>query len=97
MDNVARVLVVHRWVEGVGRDLIVVFSLNETTMSGYRVPFPRGGAWFEIFNSDVYDYWVNPIVAGNGGRIEANGPGLNGLPTSADLVIPANAFLVFST
>jgi 1,4-alpha-glucan branching enzyme len=41
MDNVARVLVVHRWIEGVGRDLIVVFSLNESTMSGYRVPFPR--------------------------------------------------------
>ena len=97
MDNAARVLVVHRWIEGVGRDLIVVFSLNESTMSGYRVPFPRGGTWFEIFNSDVYDHWVNPIVAGNGGRIEANGPALNGLSTSADLVIPANAFLVFST
>jgi 1,4-alpha-glucan branching enzyme len=96
MDNVARVLVVHRWIEGVGRDLIVVFSLNESTMSGYRVPFPRGGTWFEIFNSDVYDNWVNPMVAGNGGRIEANGPGLNGLSASADLVIPANAFLVFS-
>ena len=97
MDNIARVLVVHRWVEGLGRDLIGVFSLNESTMHGYRVPFPRGGEWFEIFNSDVYDHWVNPIVAGNGGRIDANGPGLNGLSASASVVVPANSFLVFST
>ena len=96
MDNLARVLVVHRWVEGLGRDLIGVFSLNESTMRGYRVPFPRGGEWFEIFNSDVYDHWVNPMVAGNGGRIDANGPGMNGLSASAAIVIPANSFLVFS-
>ena len=96
MDNIARVLVVHRWVEGLGRDLIAVFSLNESTMHGYRVPFPRGGEWFEIFNSDMYDHWVNPIVAGNGGRIDANGPGLNGLSASASVVVPANSFLVFS-
>jgi 1,4-alpha-glucan branching enzyme len=44
----------------------------------------------------VYDNWVNPIAAGNGGRIDANGSGLNGLSASATIVVPANSFLVFS-
>ena len=96
MDNFARVLVIHRWIEGVGRDVIIVVSLNESTMAGYRVPFPAGGEWREVFNSDVYDNWVNPIVAGNGGRIDAGGPGMNGLSASAAIVIPANSFLVFA-
>ena len=74
----------------------VVVSLNESTMTGYQIPFPAGGEWREVFNSDVYDNWVNPNVAGNGGRIEASAPGLNGLAASAALVIPANSFLVFT-
>jgi len=32
-----------------------------------------GGRWLEVFNSDVYDNWVNPIVAGNQGAVEASG------------------------
>ncbi|HUE88242.1 MAG TPA: hypothetical protein VMO26_19375, partial [Vicinamibacterales bacterium] len=55
-----------------------------------------GGDWIEVFNSDVFDSWVNPNVAGNGGRVEANGPGLNGLAASAEIVVPANSFLVFT-
>jgi 1,4-alpha-glucan branching enzyme len=94
VDNVARVLVVHRWLEGAGRDIVIVFSLDESTLPDYRIPLPAGGEWREIFNSDVYDNWVNPRVAGNGGRIEASGPAMNGLPASATIVIPANAFLV---
>lgn len=97
MDNFARVLAFHRWIEGIGRDVIVVVSLNEATLSGYRIPFPSGGEWREAFNSDVYDNWVNPNVAGNGGRIDANGPGLNGLAASAAVVVPANSVLVFVT
>ena len=96
MDNFARVLVFHRWIEGVGRDVIIVASLNESTLSSYRIPFPAGGEWREVFNSDVYDNWVNPNVAGNGGRIDATGPGLNGLSASALVVIPANSLVVFA-
>ena len=96
MDNFNRVLAFQRWIEGVGRDVIVVASLNESTLRGYRIPFPAAGEWREAFNSDVYDNWVNPIVAGNGGRIEANGPGLTGLPGSAAIVIPANSIQVFT-
>ena len=32
---------IHRWIEGFGRDVIVVASLNESTLYGYRIPFPR--------------------------------------------------------
>jgi 1,4-alpha-glucan branching enzyme len=96
MDNFNRVLAFQRWIERVGRDVIVVASLNESTLRDYRIPFSSAGPWREAFNSDVFDNWVNPNVAGNAGRVEAGGPGLNGLSASAAVVIPANSFLVFS-
>ena len=71
-------------------------SLNESTLYNYRIPFPRQGFWFEVFNSDVYENWVNPIAAGNGGGVQVNGPGQHGLPTSAAITIPANSLLVFA-
>jgi 1,4-alpha-glucan branching enzyme len=49
-----------------------------------------------VFNSDVYENWVNPGASGNGGSIEATGPGLNGLAHSARIVVPANSLLVFA-
>lgn len=55
--------------------------------------FPGAGRWLEVFNSDVYDNWVNPIVAGNGTSIDANGGPMHGL---AKIVIPANGFVVFA-
>ena len=55
-----------------------------------------GGFWKEIFNSDVYDHWVNPQVAGNSGGISADGPPLHGFTTSAAITIPANGVVVFS-
>jgi len=93
-DN--RVLAFHRWVEGAGQDVVVVVTLNESTWYNYEIGFPRGRRWLEVFNSDVYDNWVNPIVAGNGGAIEANGPPLHGLSNSAGLTIPANGFVIFA-
>jgi 1,4-alpha-glucan branching enzyme len=94
--NVDRVLAFQRWVEGVGHDVLVVASLNELTFYGYVVGFPGPGAWREVFNSDVYDNWVNPMVAGNGGQVLANGPAAQGLPCSASVVVPANAVVVFA-
>lgn len=79
-----------------GEDVIVVASLNEFTFFGYPIGFPRDGVWHEVFNSDVYDNWVNPIVAGNGGQVIANGQALQGFVTPALLVIPANGLLVFT-
>jgi 1,4-alpha-glucan branching enzyme len=91
-----RVIGFHRWLEGTGQDVIVVATLAETTWYNYAIGFPYPGSWTEIFNSDVYDNWVNPIVAGNGGGILANGKPLHGFQSSASIVIPADGFLVFS-
>lgn len=97
-DDGNRVIAFHRWVPGVGRDVVVVASLNEATFhgGGYRLGFPLAGPWREVFNSDVYDQWVNPNVSGNGGGIVADGPGWDGLPASAGITLPANSLLVFA-
>ncbi|MFM1891192.1 MAG: hypothetical protein RLZ44_269 [Pseudomonadota bacterium] len=93
-DN--RVLAFHRWVPGAGHDVVVVASLNEGSFHGYQLGFPGAGHWREVFNSDVYDHWVNPWVAGNAGGVEAGGTGLHGLPASADITVPANGVVVFA-
>jgi 1,4-alpha-glucan branching enzyme len=93
-DN--RVIAFQRWAEGVGRDVVVVASLNDSTFRGYQIGFPGPGHWLEVFNSDVYDNWVNPIVAGNGTGVDVNGGPLHGLPNSTRVVIPANGFVVFA-
>jgi 1,4-alpha-glucan branching enzyme len=96
VHNHNRILAFHRWVPGFGHDVVVLVSLHESTYFGYEVGFPGSGFWREEFNSDVYDHWVNPWVAGNSGGIVAGGQGRHGLPTSARLTIPANSILVFS-
>jgi 1,4-alpha-glucan branching enzyme len=70
--------------------VIVVVALADATWWAYDLGFPTGGYRKEAFNSDVYDNWVNPIVAGNGGGIHVSGPPMHGFATSASVVIPAN-------
>lgn len=91
-----RVLAFQRWVEGEGRDVLVIAHLATFDRFGYRIGFPAGGEWREIFNSDVYENWVNPNVAGNGGRVLAEPEPLHGLSYSAALVLPANGVLIFA-
>lgn len=91
-----RVIAFHRWLEGDGRDVIVVATLAESTWWGYSIGFPFAGHWTEIFNSDVYDNFVNPQVAGNGGGVDASGPPMHGLQASANVVIPANGLVIFA-
>jgi 1,4-alpha-glucan branching enzyme len=93
-DN--RVLAFHRWVEGQGDDVLVVVHLSPFNRFGYRIGFPGGGEWREVFNSDVYENWVNPNVAGNGGRVFADPDPLHGFGFSAGLTVPANSVLVFA-
>lgn len=100
-DSAGRVLAFQRWVEGAGRDVIVVASLSESTSWDYPLPFPVGGFWHEAFNSDAYDSLpedggYNPGAAGNAGSVDASGPPLQGCPASARIVLPANGLLVFS-
>jgi 1,4-alpha-glucan branching enzyme len=91
-----RVLAFHRWVEGEGHDVIVIVHLAIFNRFGYRLGFPGEGEWREVFNSDVYENWVNPQSAGNGGRIYAEPLPLHDFGYSAALVLPANSLLVFA-
>jgi 1,4-alpha-glucan branching enzyme len=95
VSDADRVLAFHRWLS-TGQDVIVVATLAEHTWWSYDLGFPLTGFWQEVFNSDVYDNWVNPWVAGNGGGVQAEGPPMHGFASSASVVIPANAVVVFA-
>jgi len=90
-----RVIAFHRWIDGQGLDVVVVASLNDNPFFGYALGFPQYGQWAELFNSDVYDNWVNPLAVGNSGGIFAAGGPMHDLPYSAAITIPPRAILVF--
>jgi 1,4-alpha-glucan branching enzyme len=94
VNSFDRVLVLHRWLEGLGQDVILVISLDEHTKFGYRIGLPFAGAWREVLNSDVYDNFPNPQPTGNGGGLMAEGVPCDGFPASATMVIPANGALL---
>ena len=101
VHNQNRVIAVQRWIEGEGRDVVVVASFSETTHFGYRIPFPVKGRWFEVFNSEAYDTMpagggYNTSAAGNPSGIVSDGPAFGDQPYSAILDIPANGALVFA-
>jgi 1,4-alpha-glucan branching enzyme len=83
-------------VEGEGQDVVVVVHLATFNRFGYRIGFPAAGEWREVFNSDIYENWVNPNSAGNGGRIYAAPLPLHDFSCSAALMLPANSLLVFA-
>jgi len=91
-----RILAYHHWRGGTGDDVIVVVSFAEATFHDYEIGFPAAGIWAERFNSDVYDHWVNPWVAGNGGGVRAVEKPMHGFAASAAIVIPANSVVVFT-
>jgi 1,4-alpha-glucan branching enzyme len=96
VDERNRVLAFQRWVPGKGHDVVVVLSLNESTLHGYQLGLPRAGRWREAFNSDGYDHFPNPSVAGNGGSVVADGPARHGFEQSAALTVPANGLLILT-
>jgi 1,4-alpha-glucan branching enzyme len=96
VSDADRVIAFQRWVVGAGQDCVVVATLAESTWWGYRIGFPSAGRWVEVFNSDVYDHWVNPQVAGNAGGVTAEWIPVQGMPASASIVIPANGVVVFA-
>ena len=90
-----RVLAFHRWTP-IGDDIIVVVHMSTVNRFDYRVGFPQQGEWREIFNSDVYEQWVNPNRVGNGGRVFADATPLHGFQHSAELTLPANSVVIFA-
>jgi len=83
-DN--RVVAFHRWTPG--EDLLVVGSLNNSPFrNGYVLPtpWPGGGTWREVFNSDAVEYGGNGLR--NGTPIAARGGALT-------VALPANCVLI---
>jgi 1,4-alpha-glucan branching enzyme len=95
-DNDDRVLVMHRWVENVGLDVVVVASLDENVKHGYVIGLPYAGMWNEIFNSDYYDGFPNSSANGNGGSVAAFMRPLDGFVASAFVTLPANGVIVLT-
>jgi 1,4-alpha-glucan branching enzyme len=96
-NSMDRVMAVHRWIEGSGGDVLTVFNLQETNRFGYRIGFPGGGRWREVFNSDAYDDVGNHTPVGNGGGASADdGVTCDGMPASAEITLPANGFVIFA-
>lgn len=91
-----RVIVLHRWVEGEGRDVVVVASLNERPLTDYPVTLPWPGHWHEVFNSDFYDPFPNPAPVGNGGGLSAEPAGGFAYPFVARMRVPANGVIVLA-
>jgi 1,4-alpha-glucan branching enzyme len=55
-----------------------------------------GGRWREVFNSDLYDHYPNPMVQRNAEPVEADGSGCDGMENCISVTIPANSLLVFA-
>jgi 1,4-alpha-glucan branching enzyme len=96
IHNENRVIAFQRWLEGIGQDVIVVATLAEDTWNNYPIGFPYPGSWQEIFNSDLYQNFPNPQVAGNNGAVNVDGPPLHGFRSSGSITIPANGVVVFA-
>lgn len=91
-----RIVVLHRWVEGEGHDVVVVASLNERALGPYPVTLPWPGQWHEVLNSDVYDGFPNAAAVGNGGAVHADpAPGF-AYPFVAWMRIPPNGAIVLA-
>ncbi|MBN1608185.1 MAG: alpha amylase C-terminal domain-containing protein [Polyangiaceae bacterium] len=90
-----RVLAFHRWIVGQGCDLVIVASLSHQTYPCYRFGVPSG-RWREVFNSDLYDHYPNPLVQRNAEMVDAEATGCDGMECCVSVTIPANSLLVFA-
>jgi len=72
--------------KGSGDMVLVICNFSPVFRSGYRIGAPRGGEWFEIFNSDAGSYGGSG--RGNFGHVETVPLGLHGYAQSLTLDLP---------
>jgi 1,4-alpha-glucan branching enzyme len=94
--NDDRVIVLHRWIEGEGRDVVVVANLAEQPKLDYAIGLPFAVDWLELLNSDVYDNFPNQAPVGNDGRVRSWSEPLDGFSARAAIAIPANGIIVLA-
>jgi 1,4-alpha-glucan branching enzyme len=95
-ENFDRVIVLHRWIEGQPKDVVVVANLAEQPKQDYAIGLPFAGDWFEVLNSDVYDNFPNPAPVGNDGHVRSRDEPLDGFPARAEIALPANGLIVLA-
>ena len=95
-DNFERVIVLHRWIEGEGRDVVIVANLAEQPKRDYAIGLPFAEDWFELLDSDVYDNFPNPAPVGNGGHVHAWNEPLDGFSARAAVTLPANGVIMLA-
>jgi len=75
VNNAAKVIAYHRWMEGgPGDDVVVVANFSHTSYDSYNIGLPRLGQWYLRFNSDWSDY---DSSFGNKGYDTTANPGSN--------------------
>jgi 1,4-alpha-glucan branching enzyme len=89
-QNFERVLVLHRWIEGTGDDVVIVACFDELPKHGYRIGLPFAGRWREVLNTDAYEFFPNTNTVGNGGVVFATDAPMDGFVASATISLPAN-------
>jgi 1,4-alpha-glucan branching enzyme len=91
-----RVIVIHRWIEGRGQDVVIVANLREESRFGHRVGLPSDGLWRGLFNIDGYDPFPNPDAVGIAGAVAADEFGWDRMRASAAITLRANGFVLFA-
>ena len=96
INNVDKVLAMHRWhLGGQGDDVVVVFNFSSRSFDGYRVGFPHGGAWQLRANTDasVYDNDFGETPAFD---VDAERYDYDGFEHAGTVSLPPYSALVFS-
>ena len=73
--------------------VVVACNFTPVPRSHYRFGMPKAGTWKEILNTDAVLYAGSG--SGNLGGVEADGPAMHGLPTSAEVFLPPLAAVYF--
>ena len=96
INNVDKVLAMHRWdLGGRGDDVVVAFNFSNRPLTNYRIGLPRAGEWHLRFNSDagVYDADFGELPAFD---LTAEAQGYDGLDFSGVVSLPPYSALIFS-
>ncbi|MFO0921303.1 MAG: alpha-amylase family glycosyl hydrolase [Pirellulales bacterium] len=95
LDDIGKVLVLHRWFEsGIHDCTVVVYHFAGGRKEHYRIPWPSSGKWDLLFNSDsrLYHPWLDDTVVQG---IETEATPMNGFENSQEISMGAYSCLIF--
>ncbi|MCW6507684.1 1,4-alpha-glucan branching protein GlgB [Lichenifustis flavocetrariae] len=92
-DRDQSVIVWARFGEPDDPPVVVACNFTPVPRSHYRFGVPKAGKWREILNTDAAVYAGSGT--GNLGVVKADGPGMHGLPASAEVFLPPLACVYF--